>query len=53
MLLHGKRTLESDGELGRIQKEAIMAYLRYNCLQILRGKTQKPPARKASLSIKN
>jgi len=42
MLLHGGRTLESDGELGRIQKEAIMAYLRYNCLQILRKKHRNP-----------
>jgi len=47
MLLHGKRTLESDGELGRIQKEAIMAYLRYNCLQILRKKTHKPPSKES------
>jgi len=42
MLLHGGKTLESDGELEKIQKEAIMAYLRYNCLQILRKKHRNP-----------
>jgi len=53
VLLHGGKTLESDGELGMIQKEATMAYLRCMCLQILRKKTQKPLAWKAGLSIKN
>jgi hypothetical protein len=42
LLLHGGRTLESDSELGRIQKEIIMAYLRYICLQILRKNTETP-----------
>ena len=42
MLVHGGRTLESDGELGRIQKEAIRAYLKYKCLQMLRKNTETP-----------
>jgi hypothetical protein len=42
VLLHGGRTLESDGELGRIQKETIMACLRYICHQILRKNIETP-----------
>jgi hypothetical protein len=42
MLLHGGRALESDGELGRIEKEGIMTFLRYICHQILRKKHRNP-----------